>query len=566
MNDIAIVPQPASLTTGASRYAFSGFRNLPTAYAQAFDVPQGDWTIEPSTGEGTGLRIREGVVQIWGDLPICYATLLQLVLQDRHSLPEVEVREACSFRYRGYHMDLARGGVANVERLKQTCRLLFLFKFNWFALYLEDLFPWSSHPVIGARRGRYSREELDEVVAYGRALGLDVFPALNLLGHMEKTLSLPEYAKYNEWFHSTEGVIDLGNPEARAFTYELLEEALDATESVFLCIGGDETAALGRGQSLHRNEFLYQGPKMYRDHYEQLIGRCKAKGKTPILYGDMLNGVYLTPEERPLWRPLIHEPVWDECYLLNWFYVLRDQDYLRGLIREFGDRMPYELASTALRSEHRYYPDFTLSTGNLSTFLEAARAEHLPGHMVTSWGDGGSDCLFGHLDPLLCAAAELSEGNGEWTWKWSKIMGEAQNVTDARRILGHESIANPMKNLFLDRVQAMDICFVWGASDDALSPSRHAELKDLYESAIDRIDPRGLPEDLQFIVDLCKTIILRLNHKECTRNYIEMAERYVYLWKKERKTPGLDLIVTRMYGQAGLQALSLDRRTEEMNP
>ncbi|WP_218042152.1 family 20 glycosylhydrolase [Infirmifilum lucidum] len=132
-------------------------------------------------------------------------------------------------------------GVPNLETFKEVLRYLFLLKYNHFGIYFEDLFPWPRHPDIGATRGRLTLSELSRIIEYGRSLGIEVFPSLELVGHMENILSLPNYRKYSEWWSPREGCINLSDPDTRRLALELPAEAADLSPSKYILIGGDET-------------------------------------------------------------------------------------------------------------------------------------------------------------------------------------------------------------------------------------------------------------------------------------------------------------------------------------
>ncbi|MCW4027021.1 MAG: family 20 glycosylhydrolase, partial [Candidatus Bathyarchaeota archaeon] len=227
MKEFYIVPEPKRLSFTDQWFTLDGFQNFPEFLAREFSVPKGEWKITKTQKEGTGLKIKQEEIAVWGDEQIAYATILQLTKQREGYLPEVEIEEELKFRFRGYHLDIARGGVPTAETLKKTLRWLFLLKYNYFAIYYEDLYPWKKHPKIGAHRGRLTQQELEEVTQYGEKLGIEVFPSLELAGHMEHTLTLPEYRRFSEWHRPQEGCLDLSNEEAREFAYELLTETVE---------------------------------------------------------------------------------------------------------------------------------------------------------------------------------------------------------------------------------------------------------------------------------------------------------------------------------------------------
>jgi len=138
---------------------FDGFSNMPEFIAGEFNVGGGSWEIVEVSGSGTGLRVLPNRrVEVWGDKSIYIPTLLQLVMQGRGAIPVVEIREKLAFSFRGFHLDVARGGVARVDFIKKLLKWLYILKYNYFALYVEDLFPWDGRPEICARReGRYTQ-------------------------------------------------------------------------------------------------------------------------------------------------------------------------------------------------------------------------------------------------------------------------------------------------------------------------------------------------------------------------------------------------------------------------
>ena len=137
---VKIVPEPVKLKTTDKFFYFDGFSNFPEFLSKEFNIPKGTWTIKKVEREGTGLKICDKTVEIWGNENICYATLIQIIKQTKTKLPELLVEEKFTFKFRGFHLDIARGGVPKVETFKRILRWLFLLKYNYFAI-LRRPFP-----------------------------------------------------------------------------------------------------------------------------------------------------------------------------------------------------------------------------------------------------------------------------------------------------------------------------------------------------------------------------------------------------------------------------------------
>mgnify|MGYP000164963080 FL=1 len=450
--EVRVVPEPVKLEFGGEWFEFDGFSNFPEFLAKEFEVPKGSWEIRRVEGEGSGVDVKKGYVEVWGDPKIYHATLLQLISQKRGFIPAVRVEEKLKFEFRGFHLDVARGGVPTVDTLKKLLRWLFILKYNYFAIYVEDLFPWEKYPDIGVKRGRYSVEEWKEVVKYGKRLGIEVFPSLELCGHMENILTLPKYWRFSEWHRPQEGCLNVSDEEARKFAEDLLAEALEKTESRYIHIGGDETWALGRGRSLDKT-LKFEGPRLYAEHHSRLIRMVREKGKTPLLWGDMIAGMYLRETERELWRAVLENPAWREAVIANWDYTPNTVEYFREKIRLFKERGYRQVACPGLWNWNKYYPDFDTALTNVRNFLQAAKEEGIMGFLVTAWGDDGEECLFSFLYPLILAAMEYAEGRGEWEEKWLALSGEPREVLEVRKAFGKGEVANYIKRVLFSPLE-----------------------------------------------------------------------------------------------------------------
>ena len=547
MKEILVVPEPKSLKFSGKTFAFDGFKNFPEFLASEFNVPKGEWKITTTRGEGTGLKVKEKEILIWGDSLINYATILQLLRQYPERLPEVEVEEKFTFTFRGYSLDIARGGVPTVETFKKILRWLFLLKYNYFSIYCEDLFPWKGHPLIGKHRGRLTEEELREVIDYGKHLGIEVFPSLELSGHMENILSLPEYRRFSEWHRPSEGCLDLSNEEAREFAYELLRDAVEFCPSKHIHIGGDETWALGRGRSLSKT-WTFEGPRLYESHHRRMIEIVKEAGKKPMLWGDMISGMYLRgiTKDASKWAEVIESPIWKEALIANWDYSPSSKEYFKEKIKIFKDRNLQQVACPGLSNWGRYYPNFKTALENIKNFLGAAKETEITGFLITAWGDDGEECLFSLLEPLILASMEIAEGNGRWEEKWVALTGESKEVLKARILFGNPEISEAVKHVVFRN-------FWFHRMND----ERREALKAQWSKTLKETEDVRLPNDLDFIRRLIDLGVKVLNGEARVSDYISLSRIYAELWLNERKPEGLGRIIERFWGAAGRTDMDL---------
>ncbi|MGB9768808.1 MAG: beta-N-acetylhexosaminidase [Dictyoglomus turgidum] len=570
MEKIFIVPEPKRLEFMGKWLEFKGFENFPEFLSQEFHIPKGSLRIRKIEKKGNGIEIKEDEVIIWGDENIAYATILQLLMQNPNKLPKVIIEEEFSFKFRGYHLDIARGGVPHLREFKRILKWLFILKYNYFAIYFEDLFPWKKYPEIGALRGRLTEEEIREIINYGRRLNIEVFPSLELCGHMENILVLPNFMKFSEWHRPDEGCIDVSNDEARKFTYELLEEVINFFPSKYVHIGGDETWALGRGRSLDK-EGIFKGPELFEMYHRNLIYKVKESGKIPMVWGDMLTGMYLREEEKERWRIVLESNIWDETVIANWDYTHLPQDHFQNKINMFGKRKEKELACPGLSNWNRFYPNFDIALTNITNFLIPARKEKLPGFLLTSWGDDGAECLYSFLDPLILATMEIAEGNGNWEEKWLSLKREDKEVLEVRKTLGQNDIAETIKHVFLgdqiyryateilkdkERKSTGDFWADYYLGITSLLSNKE-KLKDKYEEVLNAVSHVNLPEDLSLIRDMLKISLNRVKGRLKFSDFISFGNKYAELWLSERKKENLEKVINKIYGAGGRADLEI---------
>ncbi len=539
---IAIVPEPKILKENGKFHPFDGFSNLPVFLKREFGINEGKWQIIKIQRPGSGLKITDGKIEIWGDEFTSYATLLQIVCQFKNELPEVEIEESFNFKFRGYHLDIARGGVPNLNTFKSLLRWLFLLKYNYFGIYLEDLFPWKIDPEIGRRRGRLSTDELMEIIDYGKSLGIEVFPSLELTGHMEHILSLPHYHEFSEWHRPSEGCLDLSNEKASEFAIKLLEEVVEFFPSQYIHIGGDETWALGRGKSLNKT-WKFQGHKLYEAHYARMIKVVKSHGKIPMMWGDMLTGMYLSHQEAEKWQEVLKSKIWDEVDIANWDYSSNNEQFFKEKINSFGKKS--QIACPGLSDWNTFYPNFKTALSNIENFMQAAKEEKLPGFMVTSWGDDGQECLFSFLNPLILATSEIAEGNGRWEEKWDVLNDESQDVTNVRKIFGNSEIST----MTLKRMLFGDLYPLYKIEGEV------KKIRDGFEKVLDETKNIDLPDDLSFIKQMIEIALSRMDGESRSSDFISLFNMYSKLWLKERKPEGLEYLLPRFWGMAGIAYL-----------
>jgi len=76
----------------------------------------------------------------------------------------------------GYMIDCARNAVPKIETLKRQVINLALMGYTYIGLYLEDLFELEDEPEFGYMRGRYTKAEIGDLIAFSNRFDIKVIP------------------------------------------------------------------------------------------------------------------------------------------------------------------------------------------------------------------------------------------------------------------------------------------------------------------------------------------------------------------------------------------------------
>lgn len=278
-----------------------------------------------------------------------------------------------------------------------------------------------------------------------------------------------------------------------------------------------------------------------------MIDIVEKYGKIPIMWADMLTGMFLRPDEKEVWGKLLRSDIWQKAILANWDYAAMPKEHFINRIESFGDRyQSNQIVCPGFSNWNRFYPDFETAIENIKNFFDAAKAKGIQGFLVTAWGDDGQECLFSFLYPLLVATIELAEGDGDWEKSYIILSGESEELLDIRKVFGISKITNNVKGLLYVNKEVFKI-----------GTSEKQELKRCFEKALRKAMEENLPEDLAFIRQAIRVAIRRLENTIAAADLIELGNYYCRLWLSERKKEGLERIIERFWAAAGRVELEL---------
>lgn len=299
---------------------------------------------------------------------------------------EISVKETAVFDSVGPMLDLSQGDMClNMKTMQSLLRKQAMMGLNLCQLYMEDNFEVPEEPYFGQMRPRYTYEELKAIDDYAYALGIEVFPHIEVLGHQSTVMVWDVYLPIRE----NNRTLLPGEPK----TYEYLRHVLTAATKPFrskrVFVAMDEAAHLGHGAHFLRHG-LVDPTTILLNHAERVLALCKELGLRPMVWEDpffraLFKNENTTPEQMEQCRQIgSHADL--VCYCYNNGSV----EYFENRIerRSFAGK-PSAICPT-IWSWLGFGPNWlkTLSNAN---FVAAARNKGVRENIISIW-EIGYDC------------------------------------------------------------------------------------------------------------------------------------------------------------------------------
>ena len=433
-------------------------RNLPTG--EAF-VGTREGACAPRF-EGYMLTISKSEIEISfrevGGLRAATATLRQLSRQYGRRLPCLKIRDWPDFPRRGVMLDISRGRVPKLETLLELAEHLADFKINELQLYTEHTFAYRRYKSVWQSWGALTGEEIHQLDARCRELGIDLVPNQNSFGHLRYFLEHPRLKKLAEVskpyedasgeFVRCPSTLAPNHPGALPFLSKLYDELLPNFSSRFFNVGCDETWDLGRGQSKKLCEVKGKS-RVYLDFLEKVHREVSRRDRCMMFWGDIiLKYPKLIPELASFGVPpsggssdsqqTPPEGGTPNLIALNWGYEA-NHPFEKEAAQFAKAKIPfYVCPGTSTWQSLIGRHDNALA--NLRAAAKAGKNFGAIGYLITDWGDGG------HPQPLAVSYLPFLAGAAlGWC---AKTFDEKLLVPILSRDIFHDSTGRIAKAAF----------------------------------------------------------------------------------------------------------------------
>jgi len=317
---------------------------------------------------------------------------------------------------RGINLDLT-GVPPTAERLLELLELFAVARYNVVLVQWEDSFPWTVDERFRSPTA-YSPEEIVRFRDKATALGLELIPLVQCLGHMETPLSVPGYEHLRELPDSESGLNPLA-PGARELIQSMVDDVLTLMPDVrYLHLGGDEARTFGQNPETGAYIEAHGKGALYLHHVEPILDTLNGRNIRPILWHDMMVD----------WQSDPLTALGRKCDLMVWGYCGHPDDskgtHSTACIERLKDHDMVLWGATAYKgcegnAPERHssdLPDLAEREENAVAWAELTQRFDLKGVVATAWSRWAVDTvqcvpIDAALDAVMLVATCLHDGH-----------------------------------------------------------------------------------------------------------------------------------------------------------
>ena len=323
----------------------------------------------------------------------------------------------------GAMLDMSRNAVMKPSEVKKFADILRSFGYNTLMLYTEDTYEVENEPYFGYLRGRYTKDELKDIVDHCDKSGIEVIPCIQTLAHLNQIFRWAPYACVND----TADILLVGEDK----TYELIENMFKTVKECFrseyIHIGMDEAWSIGRGNYLTRNGYEDKSVILQK-HLKKVVEIARKYNLKPLIWSDMFfklatnswyygENVNVTEEIKSI--------VPKEVSLVYWDYIHTEKeeyDRLIGHHREFNNDVWFAGGAWTWTG---FAPNNRHTLKSMLPAMQSAKEHGIENVFLAAWGDNGKECSFYSVLPSFYAAKRVYDGETDM----QKIKSEFYTLT-----------------------------------------------------------------------------------------------------------------------------------------
>ncbi|MDF2700015.1 MAG: hypothetical protein K0Q49_1571 [Haloplasmataceae bacterium] len=294
----------------------------------------------------------------------------------------------------GTMIDLSRNAVFKVEYMHDVIRKKALLGINKIMLYTEDTYEVEGEPYFGYMRGKYSSEEIKDIVNYANLFDIEIIPCIQTLGHLGQFLRWG----HNSQLKDLQTVLMTEIDEVYVFIEKLIKSCKEMYQTNKIHIGLDETFGLGFGK--------YYKLFGYKNQYEIFINHLKKVNEICLNYGfdqvmiwsDMFFRISSVHEEYYDLSVEIKDSIKNDIpknvELVYWDYYNSKKHIVDGMLKKHLDITNKTIMASGTWIWTKLTYDKVQTDKTALVHIDSCKENNVRQIYFTQWNDDGAPCNY----------------------------------------------------------------------------------------------------------------------------------------------------------------------------
>ena len=311
----------------------------------------------------------------------------------------------------GVMIDFSRNAVFTVDYAKSYLERLALLGYNYAMLYTEDTYELPDEPYFGMLRGRLTAADVRAIDDHAAALGIELVPCIESLGHLEQLFRWKAY----EPLRDIDGILLAWEEKSYALIGKMLRFWRDNVRSKTINLGLDEAWRLGQGEFKKR----FGEQKVFDimlKHVRRISAMCKDLGMDAAMWSDMWfragskkADYYDLEAEFP---SALSAKIPDNIRLCYWDYYHKDAAFYEKMIEKHRELHGDPIMASGVWTWGTFWYNHRHTRISAGPCVDACLKTGLKDLVFTMWGDDGGFCDFESAFAGLAWAAERAYAGG----------------------------------------------------------------------------------------------------------------------------------------------------------
>lgn len=302
-----------------------------------------------------------------------------------------------------FQIDCSRNNVFKVNSMKMLIRYLAFMGYDVLYLYLEDTYQLLEDDYFGKFRGRYSLNELREIVEYGEKFDIEIRASIQTLAHLD---TMFKWVKY-ESIHDNSDILLCNNNETYKLIDLMFRNLRKALKTKIINVGMDEARLLGKGKYNELYGYLDKKEILY-NHLLKVNEIAKRYDFRIEMWSDVF---FSTGYDLYNLSEGIEKKVPDDVTLVYWEYTQKDKKEYQRIINMHKKQASSIKVAGGAYNWLGYSPNNQYSIIQTKNLFEVCLKNKIKDFILTTWNDDGGETNVFLVLPVLNYLSNLTYGN-----------------------------------------------------------------------------------------------------------------------------------------------------------